>query len=188
MRKQRQLLNILVFSLVILSLSIPLFPIPSHGFEKDRQVREKGTWHRGRMGNPENLERWRKLPPARKRRLIKRYRRWEKLPPRKRQMILRRYRKFKNLSPGEQKRLRNRWRKLKHLSPIERKSLRSFVRKFRGLPRGKKIFLKKEVRALRKLPPGRRRSVFMSLEDLNGFTREEKLAFYRFTLEKWKSE
>ncbi len=178
----------LIFSLIVLALGVPLCVTPSYGLEGNRHVRDKGAWQRGGPVNPENMERWRKLSPDRKRKVIERYRRWEKLPPNKRRMILRRYRRFKNLPKGEQKRLRRRWGKLKRLNPEERKSLRSFARKFRELPAWRKQHLKKEVRSLRHLSPEKRRSAFMKLKGLKGFKREEKLAFYRFTLEKWKSD
>ncbi|NIS73976.1 MAG: DUF3106 domain-containing protein, partial [Deltaproteobacteria bacterium] len=67
------------------------------------------TGMRGKIADPEKLERWRNLPPERKEKIIKRYRKWEKFPPEKRRKILKRYRKFKNLPPEKQRRLKKRW-------------------------------------------------------------------------------
>jgi hypothetical protein len=119
------------------------------------------TGMRGKIADPEKLERWRNLPSERKEniikryrkweqlppeKIIKRYRKWEQLPPEKRRKILKRYRKYRNLPPEKQKRLKNRWMMMKKLSPDERVHLKAGVGKFRSFSPGKKQAIKKNMR------------------------------------------
>lgn len=135
------------------------------------------------LGNPEKMERWRKLPPERKEKIIRRYRRWEKLPPEKRERILKRYRKFKNLPPEKRERLKRRWKRMQELSPAERTSLKGTKSRFRSFSPEKKSVIRNNMKSLRNAPEEKRYERFMEMEELGDFTAGEKDVLYKYFFE-----
>ncbi|NIO17126.1 MAG: DUF3106 domain-containing protein [Deltaproteobacteria bacterium] len=134
-------------------------------------------------GNPENMERWRKLPPERKEKIIKRYRRWEKLPPEKRERILKRYRKFKNMPPEKRERMKRRWKRMQELSPEERDNLQGTMSKFRRFSPEKKGAIRNNMKGLQNIPVEKRYERFMEMDQLRDFTPGERDVLYKYFFE-----
>ncbi len=112
--------------------------------------------HPGVREAPSNLPKrqlWRRLSSEERRLLRRRYERWRRLPPHIRAKILENARRFQQLPPEKKELLRMRAERWKRLSPVERAKILERYRYWKSLPEKKRMKVRALLRHLRSIPP-----------------------------------
>ncbi len=87
----------------LLSLGLLLGSVGAHALSVQAQPAATCDNDRDRQ------ERWQRLPPEKRDKLMRRYEEFQRLPPEEREVIQQRYQEFRKLPPEERRAMKQRW-------------------------------------------------------------------------------
>jgi len=114
------------------------------------------------------LERWNRMTPEQRQRAL------AKLPPERRRELLRKLEQFRNLPPGERQQLRERYRAFSQLPPEQQARARELFRQFNSLPEDRRPVVRLEYEELRGMAPAEREDRMNSEAFRSRFTPAEQ--------------
>jgi len=119
-------------------------------------------------GGASGLERFRKMGPAERKRLL------ESLPPERRKQIEERLERYEKMPPAQKELLERRYERFRALGPEKQESLRRAWRRFEEFPAERKAELRQEWVHLRALPKEERHARMNSGEFRERYSSEER--------------
>jgi hypothetical protein len=120
------------------------------------------------VGPSAPLERFRRMPPAQRERLLQR------LPPARRERVERQLRELDRMSPEDMRRLRRQYEVFQQLPPERQNEFRKLFRRFNELPSDRRQAIRSEIADLRRLTPRERRLRVESDAFQDRFSLDEK--------------
>jgi predicted Fe-S protein YdhL (DUF1289 family) len=109
-----------------------------------------------------NLERWLKMPPGERQKLIELHERWKRMPPEERQRIMENYRRFRSL-------------------PFEKQQALLRTRAMMGhLQQGLREDVRRKMHAMRQMPPEHRRLLIQKMTGMKTLFQEDYEELKRF--------
>jgi len=120
------------------------------------------------ISNPTPLERFRRMPPEQRRRVL------EQLAPERQKQFEERFETYDRLGPEERERLREQYQIFRQLPPERQEVFRRLYRKYSELPDDRRAVVGDEFHHLSALPEADRRARINSDEFRNKYTLSEQ--------------